>query len=257
MLAARPFQAAAAARPARRPWGKLQVEHVEDKLGDLYERHARRWLKRFKTRVRRKYEVKAANDFYDDEFGGDLETEDEYAELEEQIRQALQISLRLAENRGKAEGHYKTTAVQNRLDTGVEAQLAYLKGAKDDMRRGFATTVNDIIDEEGPNLNRMMVELEQDYPITVARARTIAVTETEKVYGWAYADILEENGWNFCTWRASPDEKVCIRPVAPWGLSCSDLDGEVMTLARWRELFPLHPNCQCWNEGYKGDWTGY
>jgi SPP1 gp7 family putative phage head morphogenesis protein len=242
MLAARAFQAKA---QARRPWGKLQVERVEDKLADRFERHALSMAKRFRARIRRAYEPKAQFD----EFGGDVTTEDEYAELEEQIYAALQVSIGLAQNRGKMEGHYKTAAVQGRLDRGVESQLGYLSDAETAMREDMALTVQSVIEERGPDINLMMVKLEQRFPLTVARCRTIAVTETEKVYGNAYADILEENGWDYCRWRASPDEKVCDE--------CQELDLQVMTLAEWRSLFPKHPNCRCWNEGYKGEWTGY
>jgi SPP1 gp7 family putative phage head morphogenesis protein len=230
---------------ARRPWGKLQVERIEDKLGLAFERHYTRLFKRFRDRVRRKYQPAA--DYMDDDL--ELGTVDDYSLLEDQIRAALKVTMGLAENRAKMEGHYKTAAIQNRLDTGLAAQLAYLKGAEDDMRTSMTETVNDIIDRQGPDLNAMMVQLEQAFPITVARAHTIAVTETEKVYGWGYADILEENGWTHCRWRVSPDEKVCP--------DCQDLDGEVMTLDGWRDQFPAHPNCRCWNEGYKGEWTGY
>jgi len=242
LLATRPFQARI---QPRRPWGKLQVERVEDRLADIFERHALRIAKRFRARIRRAHEPTAQFD----EFGGDVTSEDDYAELEEQIRAVLQVSVGLATNRAKVEGHYKTAAVQGRIDRGVESQLDYLDDAETAMREDMALTVQQVIEERGPDINYMMVQLEQRYPLTVARCRTIAITETEKVYGNAYADILEENGWDFCTWRVSPDEKVCD--------DCQELDSQVMTLAEWRRLFPKHPNCRCWNEGYRGSWTGY
>jgi hypothetical protein len=242
---------AAAARP-RRPYGKLQVERIEDKLGYAYEalvhKMHRRLLDRVKAKLGGSKTVKAAMDEWPDEWGDDLVEDDEYEDLEALINEALQVTLGLCNNRAKSEG-YKTAAVQARLGQGVTAQLGYIENLQTDMRADYEDVTKEAIDEFGPNIFEIGNRLQERLPVTVARSRTIAITETEKVYGWAYGDILKSNGWTYCKWRVSPDELVCK--------ACRAKDNRVMTIEEWWSTFPAHPNCRCWNEGYRGDWTGY
>lgn len=68
------------------------------------------------------------------------------------------------------------------------------------------------------------------------RARTIAVTETTRLFGIGTQATFRAMGLEYWEWATAEDEAVC--PI------CSDLDGEAFDIDT--PFAPAHPNCRCY-----------
>lgn len=119
--------------------------------------------------------------------------------------------------------------------------LMEMGGATDAMAQQITRELVDgMISGESPKVvaARLAAKVEK---IGLARAQTIARTETVRAHAEGQLDALEELGMDSVgiavEWSTAGGLKVCQK--------CRSLEGVVLSLQEARGLLPRHPNCRC------------
>lgn len=143
--------------------------------------------------------------------------------------------------RGEKQGFLRTAF--NRSD---KVELLTNRSSSDMEGMGAATTarMGRIVAEgiaAGKHPYEIADDLDGELDIGLARAQTIARTEVVRAHSEGQLDSFEALGVDGveveAEWRTASDDRVCEQ--------CSDMEGEVFSVADARGMIPVHPNCRC------------
>ncbi len=112
--------------------------------------------------------------------------------------------------------------------------LEYIRGIRGDLRKKLRET---LVRANLENWSRrdLYEKIAQDFNMPIARAQTIARTETIRAFNTGAWSRYQAAGFQRWQWLTAADERVC--PI------CGPRDGNVYPASA--EKPPLHPNCRC------------
>jgi len=116
----------------------------------------------------------------------------------------------------------------------IRQQAAFV-GITDDMSKKIVNTITDGL-LKGVNPNIIAKDITASVDISIARAKTIARTETMYAYNQAAIDRFKSQNIDEVQWLAAMKDTTCEE--------CADLDGQIFPMGSQPEC-PLHPNCLC------------